>query len=235
MQKKSFTLVELLIVILILWLIFSMSTGFINLQRQQKFVFGEQCVNHIFAEVDKFQSDVKYGKKEVSSFGGFPVHSTRMGINGSSWTTSKVLSYIDYRLINSNSNDELDIKESQFSHTAFGSAGSRPNLCMSEKYLVSFKSSTFSDGNIAFYTTPAGSFINSWNYNTIPSIITGDLLLSVCDTIRLGTIVDNFSDATNCVEIAKIYFDRRSSSTYFLKCSTIDTSNWTCKSRPRIN
>ncbi len=235
MQKKSFTLVELLIVILILWLIFSMSTGFINLQRQQKFVFGEQCANHIFAEVDKFQSDVKYGKKEVSSFGGFPVHSTRMSINGSSWTTNKVLSYIDYRLINTNSNDELDIKESQFSHASFASAGLRPGACSNEKYLISFKSPTFSDGNIAFYTTPEWTFINSWNYYVTPTLITGETILNVCDTIRLGTLADSFSDATNCVEIAKIYLDRRSSSTYFLKCTVIDTANWTCKSRPRIN
>lgn len=59
-KKRGFTMIELIIVIFTLWIIIWFARNFLNTTRQERVIFWETCVNYIFWEIERIQSDIDY-------------------------------------------------------------------------------------------------------------------------------------------------------------------------------
>ena len=244
MQKKSFSIIELALIVSLLWIVFSMTRNFFNIWRQNKIVFWEICLNYIFAEVDKFQTDIKYGKLPVSISWLDGVYSIRLyWANTWSFLSSSWMWWMKFQWLSNDYSTILTYKNISLTSNSFAPFNNVliPDPCF--------------DWWLTVVWTPS---INSWSLQiTIPIVksndtqrfvwenwatnlnpqITWEVIYSVCWLKRWLTNPTrwNLLDIGECLQIWKINIDKRSETINFIKCARTNDKTWICSLRPRLN
>jgi len=59
-------------VIVILSFLTVVARPFFNVKKQEEITYSENCLNFLFGEIDKFQTDLTYGKTSLSGYNGSP-------------------------------------------------------------------------------------------------------------------------------------------------------------------
>lgn len=214
-------------------LILGFSRNFLNTTRQEKTIFGETCLHYIYGEVQKFSSDILYEKKwlYVMQDGTNPM---RYGMAFyMSWSTKT--GSIDLYLTSGNNSDQVfdTYKKIALAPTS----GSRiPPECVNNRFAVSVESTWDSWQFIigmpnTAYTSSDDRYIG---YDTgiadvATSTTTGEVVFTVCDKKQAPYTL------SNCLEIGKLFIDRRPKKIYYLSCQRISTNSWDCIIRPAIN
>lgn len=230
MKKKSFTLVEVLLTISIISLLFVISRSFLNVNRQEKFLFGERCMKYMFTELDKFQTDFTYGKNSVNTISGVDMVQSSISFLWYTWTTNNAKAVMLLYLQDKDAND-YEYKKYQFSHTSTLWT-SRPTQCMSPKYIMSYNTTTFSQyGNIVMFNSKQNWWYFTDDGTAYPNQFTWDVIISVCDAINISNGV--YSQWSRCSELWKIIADKRSWKISYLVCNAFDSISWKCTARPK--
>lgn len=244
MKKRGFTILEMILVVAILWLLFSMTRSFFNVWRQKKIVFWETCLNYIFGEVDKFQTDIKYGKLPVTVSGLNGVYSLRLfGNNGGPFNNSSGFAgYLfewlgdDYATIQTYKTVSLSSNNySTFNNTSI------PAPCYSNEYVITARTSIWSRVlQVAIPTVKTNSsqrFIGEERETNTSPQITWDVTYSVCWLPKWHTNPSraNMVETTECIEIGKVNVDKRSETINFLKCGITNQQSGICTTWPRLN
>lgn len=230
-SKKGFTLFEILVVIVILSFLTVVARPFFNVKKQEEITYSENCLNYIFGEIDKFQTDITYGKTVLSGYNGSPTIGSRIYFWGTITTWGGIRSLMQFRILNSN-NTWRDTNVYQFSHLDYGTFWSRVVPCRNPSYAIAFTQSTLWNGNLAVYKDNNSIFINSWNMIQSPSVLTGEIIVNTCWVIALWNGSWTLTTVWRCIQAGKIYADKRFNKIQTYKCKRINTSNWTCQSRP---
>ncbi len=232
-KKRGFTMIELIIVIFTLGIIIWFARNFLNTTRQERVIFWETCVNYIFWEIEKIQSDIDYERN------------TKLLINnGSSLITPDFFAFRYNGFKNTtNWSGQIAIQgiivsggaiQSQKTYTDLQLTSNQiPQLCKNSRFAVVVNTgldiiipTKEIDPDTNWYIWSQG---NDYilNTNTVWQI-TGEALFYACDSSTLWTI-------KNCIEIAKMYADKRSKKFYYWKCIKVSSNDWSCQSRPTIN
>lgn len=223
-------MIELIIVIITLGIIIGFARNFLNTTRQERVIFGETCVNYVFWEIERVQSDIDYerntkllmdnwlspdffafrynGFKDITNGAG---QIWVMGISLSWWAIGTQKTYTDLQLTNN----------------------TIPQLCKNTRFAVVLNTgldiiipTKDIDPDTNWYIWAAGN-----DYMTNTSTVwqaTGEVLFYTCDSQTPWVI-------KNCIEIAKVYADKRSKKFYYWKCIRVNPQNWSCLSRPSTN
>ena len=231
-KKHGFTVLELVIVIFIVALILGFSRNFLNTTKQEKTIFGENCLRYVYGEIQKFSSDIMYEKKwlYIMQDGSDPLRYA-MGFY-MSW--SKAWSLDLYLL---SGNDAAQVSNIYKTIALAPTTGVRtPTECSSTRFWVSMEGTgntwQFIIGlpNTSYITSDARYlWYDTGLADTSVSSITGDVVFTVCDKKQ-----DPYS-LSNCLEIGKLSVDRRPKKIYYLNCQRIDVNSGNCLIRPVIN
>ncbi len=244
MQKKAFTILELALIVAMLWLIFGMTRNFFNVWRQKKLVFWETCLNYVFGEIDKFQTDIKYGKLPVTVSGLDGVYSIRLyGTNSWSFLHSSWFGWMTFEWIWNDFATIQTYKHISLSSNNFAPLNNVPipESCYSTEFTIVWKPSIFARAlQIAIpavKTTDSQWFIgDDWETNLNPQI-TWEVTYSVCGLQRgqINPARWSLLDTSECLEVGKVNVDRRSETINFLKCARTNEQTWICSLWPRLN
>lgn len=244
MRKKAFTIIELTLIVAMLWLIFSMTRNFFNVSRQNKLVFGETCLNYVFGEIDKFQTDIKYGKLPVTLSWLDGVYSLKLfgtytwTFLNSSWMAWMTFEWIgnDFVVVKTYQNISL----SSNNYAPFNNVPI-PEPCFDWWFTIVWRTSipswALQIAIPAVKTNDSQWFIwDDWETNSNPQI-TWEVVYSVCGLKRWHTNPARWGvlDTSECVEVGKVNVDKRSETINFLKCARTNDQTWICSLRPRLN
>jgi hypothetical protein len=233
MRKKSFTIVEILTVVVIMWLILGMVKNFLNTGRQEKLIFGETCMNYVFGEIQRFQDDIKMNKTRWMDINGTPASLFRIWMNtipkASLFTTGIVdvsPQSINFEALLVNSSNQI-IDDSVIKTINFHT-NNIPQVCNSPRFMMVSMAGTYETLNI-FFRNGEVTFSDDLNFNNIAQYKV-DTYFEACE--KVGQSNDKVK---NCVDIGKLDIDRRSNLIFYLKCVKVDAVSWNCKQRPTIN
>lgn len=255
MKKKWFTVIELTFIVILLWLIFSMSRNLFNSRKQEKIIFGETCINYLFGEIDKFENDYYYQKQinnqQLSNiFMNFRGTNLPLGtgfppnLKGEYTVSDIVLWYIN------TGNNQILLKHIQTYRgvwsilfwTWFTQQIPRPSNCSSPKYLVRIGHQIqpfwdwFSSPSAYIQYTNWKQYFTTWLNQSLNTVNTWSIMFEVCDTIVLApNWAFGSSSARNCIEIGKIEIDRRIWRNQYMKCKQTNETTWVCGVWPRLN
>ena len=236
MQKKSFTLLEMTIVVALLWLIFAISKSFFNISRQEKLVFWETCVNYIFGEFSKFESDIKYGKNIYAYVSWTALTPTSYIIwVYDSWLSLSWVAAITGWVWVAAYNTSSGLFAIYKTYNISTDSAIRPVQCVNNKYLLTTNSTPYAKMNY-IYTANGDSYIsNTVSWASIQPY-TGESIFHVCDIVVLWSwATSTRSQVKSCIQVAKVYFDRRIGTMQFLKCMKINDQSGICGLWPVVN
>ena len=238
MKKKGFTILELIVVIIILWLILWFSKNFLKTDRQAKIIFGETCVNYLFGEMKRFHNDIVYGKNLI----GISPHGPRgpLGRIVSVASTISAQKTIPRTAITGgirwSTFDQYILDESgrvteqivifwiggRWSFTGI------PPACMSTKYTLAVQNLS---GDDKWVSTDQGLFYWDYNINAIDkNVIYTESVINVCDSTTNWYL----TYGSNCFEIAKLIRDKRQDDYFYLKCISSNPVTGICNQRPVV-
>lgn len=234
----------MILVVVILWLLFAMTRSFFNVWRQKKVVFWETCLNYVFGEIDKFQTDIKYGKLPVTVSWMNGVYRIRLfGENQWWYANSSGFAWLifdgawdDYSTVKNYNYISLSSKN----YSTFNNE-SIPPQCYHNEYTLVAKPSIWSrEMMIAIPTVKTNS--SKWyiwddrETNSSPQI-TWEVIYSVCwlPDWQTNPVWANLPKTTACIEIGKVHIDIRSETINFLKCAKTNDTTWICGLWPRLN
>lgn len=232
-SKPAFTMMELLLIVVLISVVTAMARQFLNINRQQIFIYSENCVTYIANEIDKFQNDVIYSKSTVSWFNGYPLASSLTYFWGTTNTWWWVRAVMQSRIYNT-LNSWLDIKSYQFSHQSYWAYWERPVLCNNPKFMVAFTQNTLWNWDLGVYKKDGKLFINTGNQVETATIFTWETIINICWVWQMSANSGSLSSAGDCIEAGKIYADKRANSLKVFKCRKINSNNWSCEARPTI-
>ncbi len=240
-KKKSFTLVELLLVVIIIGTLFFATKNFFDTSRQEKVVFAETCINYLFGEVWRFNDTVRY-KKNIWT--GNIVWYTMTLIWNGVFPKNDLSKFAISTTATKDTWGMIYLDDYQFTHnsTYWWVISSpwiiRPTECSSSKYFIrsDFNFTGMSEDPLSAVVLDYDeNGLNIWDWDPgVDSALTGQIILEACDATQIaeGHLFSTHSRWVKCMEVGKILVDKRIGILQTIKCGITDQENLICRSRP---
>lgn len=243
-KKRAFTLIEIIVVVSLLWLIIWFTKNFLNTTRQERILFGENCINYIFWQIEKVQSDINYernnnllmtGGKSPWYF-GFTYDWQLSGNDIENWEI-RVFGIGRTWAVDNNGFGVFEKKEYVHIPLTTNNSTNIPTQCQNKRFTVVIDSPDNSLWTHIVIPTKESDPDTNWyiwddwergidqNY---PGNSTGEAKFFACDKNTPWYV-------RNCIEIAKTYADKRSKQFYYWKCINTNPDTGKCQLRPSTN
>ena len=241
MQKRhAFTLIEVIVVVVLLWIIIWFTRNFLNTARQERILFGENCINYIFWQVEKVQSDINYERNNSLLMNG--------------WQSPWYFGFTyDWYLTGNNGRGEVNVfgvirtwtldinglgvfDEKNYTHIPL-TYGSIPTQCKSKRFTIVIDSPEESVWTHIVIPTKESDPDTNWYIGDEweRGIDQNALWNSTWEAKFFSCDANGPWEVRNCVEVAKIYADKRSKQFYYWKCVSINPDTGRCQLRPSTN
>lgn len=235
MQKKAFTLMEMIIVVIILSMVFVAAKNFFDTSYQEKVAFGERCVNKIFWDIGKFETDALYGNANATKINQYDATSVTLNLWRLTWVNlggTRVFGMITLESYN----DPMAVWKSTNISLAYDDSSNgfvRKDPCRSVKYIVGMVRDPITPSTWSSLEIELLSWENISIYDNRSTRLTGwGVIFNVCELTSVSTSTAGASQWRSCLQIWRLIADIRLPKLIYQKCYQINQTNWGCTSRP---